>query len=320
MGLRVDRQQLKAKDIAAALAARIEPLAFQLLGEPTQRNGREWRWGQHYSLSVVMRGDKAGSYFDHEQAQGGDALDLIAHVQRTDIKGALAWARDWLGGSVVEIPTRTKADTPKQDDTADRMRRAAAIWNEARDPAGTPVELYLKSRGLQLIECPDLRFHPECPRGADRVPAMVALMRDAKTCGARAIHRTYLTIDGQKAKRTPDDPAKEMLGAAGGAAIMLSPSADVSTGLFITEGIENGIASILGGWSPAWALGSAGAVAKFPVLAGVETLSIIADADQAGRRAARECADRWLAADREVQMIEPRTEKADWNDVFRGVA
>lgn len=316
------QQQLKARDISAALAARIDALTADLLGEPNRAlsNGREWRWGQHGSLSVVMAGDKAGGFYDHEQGRGGDALDLIAHIRNVPIRDALRWAREWLGGTAAPI-TRPVQQAPKIEQVADlqeRQRRAAAIWNEARDPAGTLVETYLKNRGLALIECPDLRFHPECPRGRDRVPAMVALMRDPVTAQAVGIHRTFLNPNGTKARRDDADTGKAMLGGAG--VVMLSGSADVTLSLFLTEGIENAIAAILGGWSPCWAAGSAGGIASFPVLAGIETLTVIADADKAGREAAEKCAQRWADADREAQVIEPTTPGADLNDIVKGAA
>ena len=47
---------------------------------------------------------------------------------------------------------------------------------------------------------------------------------------------------------------------------------------------------------------SAGAMAKFPVMAGIEALTIFPDNDDngVGMRAATTCADRWVAAGREV--------------------
>jgi hypothetical protein len=53
---------------------------------------------------------------------------------------------------------------------------------------------------------------------------------------------------------------------------------------------------------PAWAAGSAGSMRRFPVLAGIETLTILVDNDQsgAGQDAARECSARWTAAGRDV--------------------
>jgi hypothetical protein len=54
-----------------------------------------------------------------------------------------------------------------------------------------------------------------------------------------------------------------------------------------------------------WATGSTSIMGKFPVLSGIEALTIIADNDAngAGERAADEVAARWLEAGREARVI-----------------
>ena len=61
------------------------------------------------------------------------------------------------------------------------------------------------------------------------------------------------------------------------------------------------------GWSPVWAACSAGGIARFPVLPGVEALTIFADNDDggAGTRAAEACARRWAEAGREARIFAP---------------
>ena len=54
------------------------------------------------------------------------------------------------------------------------------------------------------------------------------------------------------------------------------------------------------GLRPTWALGSAGAVAAFPVLSGIEALTILVENDEFSERAAEACTRRWQAAGREV--------------------
>ena len=53
---------------------------------------------------------------------------------------------------------------------------------------------------------------------------------------------------------------------------------------------------------------------NMPVLNGIETLVIGADHDEAGMKAATDCADRWSAAGVDVRVIAPDAESADWND------
>jgi putative DNA primase/helicase len=93
----------------------------------------------------------------------------------------------------------------------------------------------------------------------------------------------------------------------------------------LAVGIGEGIETTLSlrelpefGASPTWALLSAGGVAAFPVLSGIEALWIAVDRDPGGERAAHTCADRWRAAGREVFLVKPVAERADLNDVTKG--
>jgi hypothetical protein len=138
---------------------------------------------------------------------------------------------------------------------------------------------------------------------------MVALMRNPVTCEPCGVHITALDQNARKIGR-------KFRGVVG--AIMLSDSADVTTGLGITEGIENGLSVMRDEFRPVWALGSAGGISTFPVLGGIEYLSIWADHDDAGLDAARTCARRWSGAGREVSIRYPDPRGADWNDMIGG--
>lgn len=193
---------------------------------------------------------------------------------------------------------------------ADTIAPALAIWRQSVDPAETVVERHLHSRGLNLEHAEDIRFHGALRFDGGTVPGMVALMRDIRTNEPCGIHRTFLDANGRKLDR-------RMLGRANGACVKLVDDADVTTGLGIAEGIETALAVMQAGWRPVWACLSAGAIAAFPVLAGIECLSIFADHDhnRAGERAAQECRRRWAAAKRTAVAIQPNT-AGDWNDVL----
>lgn len=147
-----------------------------------------------------------------------------------------------------------------------------------------------------------LRFHPRCPFRLEdgsvaRLPAMIALFRDVITDAPCGVHRTALRDDGSgKSDMLGLGNPKKMLGRAKGAAIKLSADDEVTQGLGIAEGIETAVAIMNGGWWPMWACGSAGAIGDFPVLSGLECLTIWADADAAGLTAARKCQARYRAA------------------------
>ena len=141
------------------------------------------------------------------------------------------------------------------------------------------------------------------------------MFRDVRTDEPKAIHRIALAPGGTLI-------AKRMLGRVGGCAVKLDADENVEHGLAVGEGIETMLAARMRGFRPAWALGSAGAIRSFPVLAGIEALTILVDNDEAdrnGRRAgpdaAAECSARWTAASREVRRVVPRRQSTDMADL-----
>ncbi|MBQ0819823.1 hypothetical protein KBI52_06260 [Microvirga sp. HBU67558] len=84
---------------------------------------------------------------------------------------------------------------------AARSAQALRIWAEAMDPHSTPVESYLRRRGLDLPRAAAgeaIHFHPTCPFAGSSTAAMVCLVRDILTNEPKAIHRTALTAEGHK--------------------------------------------------------------------------------------------------------------------------
>lgn len=197
------------------------------------------------------------------------------------------------------------------------MRRpnfAVNLWNEGQDSRGTMVETYLASRGLSLsdeIAHNVIRYRPRLMTKAGSVDCMLGLFRDIQTDQPCGIHRTFLDQSGLKLGR-------KMLGRARGAAIKLSADEHVTLGLHIGEGIESCLAAWLAGFRPVWAVGSAGAISTFPVLPGIETITILGEIDDGGSnyRAAHACAKRWTEAEREALVVWPRV-GGDLNDVWQ---
>lgn len=205
-----------------------------------------------------------------------------------------------------------KAERPKR---RDRRRRAFRIWRETVPIQGTLAETYLHNRGLSLPpDCDALRFHPKCPVFNEHHPAMIGLFRSARTGLPWAIHITPLTPDGHRIKRI----GKPTLGGSKGCIIKISPDEAVTTGLGLTEGIETALAVLQTGWAPVWAAGNTSLMGSFPILPGIEALSLFADHDghEAGMKAARKAAERWAAAGRETTIIAPRKVGTDWADMI----
>lgn len=319
--------RLDAGEVRAALLDGLEDLARHLLGEPTRRHStpRQWRWGTQGSLALELARPKRGQWYDHEAGAGGDVFGLIQRKNGGDFPAVLAWAADWSGIAPEAHPRRpprhrAPAPAPADDAPADaRVARALALWDQAQPIQGTLAETYLQHRGI-AGELPEaLRFHPACPRGSDRLPAMVALMTDPATAEPVGIHRTYLRPDGADRLREDrgEGRGKMMLGRAG--VIRLSPDDALTHGLGIAEGMETGLACISAEFAPIWAAGSAGAIARFPVLAGIEGLTLFADTGEAGQDAAETCGQRWASAGREVWIVTPAPQDSDWADTLRRV-
>lgn len=311
--------RLKAASVAAILAERMAELVRELAGEPSYQGRLEWRFRSRGSLAVVIAGPKRGAWHDHEAGEGGDALALVRHLRGGTMGAAYRWALAWVGlpdvgesrpsprlAMALAVPGR-EAPRPATLDLAQ------ATWTEAGPAAGTVAESYLALRGVRLEPAAPLRFHPQAwrnPRFGPPGPAMVALMSDPATGAPCGVHVTYLRADGTG--KAEGERPKIMLGAAG--CVRLVTDAEVTLGLGIAEGIETSLSVMQGGhWYPVWAATSAGAVARFPVLHGIEALTVFADPDQAGADAARRCAERWSNAGREARIYTPR--RGDFNDM-----
>ncbi len=163
----------------------------------------------------------------------------------------------------------------------------------------------------------DLRYHPALkhPPSGMSLPALVALVTDIVTRKRIGMYRGWTCADGTKAAV---DPPRMLLGGhrKAGGVIRLWPDDAVTTGLGIAEGIETAL-SLAHAFTPVWSVIDAGNLAAFPVLPGVECLTIAADHDDVGIAAAHACAERWTAAGREVRIVMADTPKADMNDLAR---
>jgi hypothetical protein len=214
-------------------------------------------------------------------------------------------------------PCRPTRQIAPPADTGERTALALRLWNEAHDPRDTPASAYLASRGLTLgagVAGDVIRFHPKLKFEGIRVGTMLALFRDVASNEPCGIHRTFLDGEGRKLDR-------KMLGRARCAAIKLDTDESVALGLHIGEGLETCLAARLAGFRPVWALGSANGIAAFPVLAGIDAITILGEVNDGGanQRAAQACAARWIEAGREAFIVTPLTGD-DLNDVWREVA
>lgn len=272
------------------------------------------------SLSITLSASSPDGFVCHSHA-GDDWRDCRDHVASALGLPTDRW-REPREPDPAEVARRRemrrRAEERHQAEIRRKQRQAVAMWERARDPRGTLVESYLRSRALTLtVELAGevIRYHPTCPWGEGATaPAMVAPFRCIRTGEILGVHRTALTPEGRKIGR-------KMFGTAAGCAIMLDAEDAISTGLAIGEGIESCMSAQQLGIRPVWALGSTSNIAVFPVLAGIQSLTLLEERDSgASNRACAECGTRWHGAGRAVDMVLPKV-GSDLNDqIMQGAA
>jgi hypothetical protein len=252
---------------------------------------------------------------------GGDVIDFMMHVDRVPFAEAV----ERLAGERLVPRRRPIASGSNAQDAESERHSALRIWASAKSIRATRAETYLAQvRGVDLDEILKLddvlRFDPACPFGAERVTCLIALVRDVLTDRPIAIQRTALDAEGRKIERRSLGPTKS-------GAIKLWSDTEVTYGLVVGEGMETVAAAatrinpnngtLL---QPAWSLIDRINLRDLPILAGVESLTILVDNDASGdgQAAAAQCAARWSAAGREVIRLTPKVQGVDFNDIVRG--
>lgn len=344
-----DANATRVRKQLADLKARLTPsagsMAVALLGKPTSTSKHEMRWGKKGSLVVHTCGPRQGLFHSFEDGKGGDMFDLVQREIGCNFPTALQWVADFLGIDGAPTPTDngkthrkiatdrtyhslTKEQKPVTDYAAERTSHALTIWRNATPIRDTLAEVYL--RQARKIDWPnsrwpdDLRFHARL-RLVGHCPALVALIRDIHTGAPKAVQATALLPDGSNCIR--NEHGKKLcktFGPAKSGAIMLTPFDEVTLGLGLAEGLETALSVLDYGWRPMWVTIGKSGLASFPVLSGIETLTIWGDNDagknrNSGIEAAATCGVRWRDAGIEAAIRYPRR-GGDWNDVIKARA
>jgi hypothetical protein len=305
-------------DLRAALRDNAADLAVHFFGKPNPTsNKRELRFRTKGSVSVPIAGTKVGTWFDFEAGVGGDMFDLIIRECGGGFSEAAAYARDFVGSAITPARPAPLPVENRGDGQSSTVQFASQLWSESVDPRGTLVEIYLASRGLDIpndVGKAVIRYHAPFHCLDRTAAAMVALFRNIGTNEPAAISATFLNERAEKIER-------RFFGPVGNAAVKLDADENVTEGLHVCEGVETGIAAHLAGYRPVWALGSSGAIKKFPVLGGIDALTILTEQNDGGAnaRAVAEVAQRWHDADREALSIEMLVGD-DMNDAWREAA
>ena len=195
-------------------------------------------------------------------------------------------------------------------EVTERTEKALANWRQTQLLEGTLGELYLRSRGLNLLP-PSLRFHTGLKHRSGRTyPAIVALITRGADAAPVAIHRTFLAPSGEG--KAPVDAAKMMLGPCRGGVVRLGPPTKV---LMLGEGLETCLSAMQATGHTAWAALSTSGLLSLDLPSEAQDLILLADGDDPGERAAQTCALRWKREGRRVRIARP-PKAMDFNDLL----
>ncbi len=198
------------------------------------------------------------------------------------------WSGGWRGRKPLPASPTQRTASPKP---TGNQRRALEIWrNAVPSIKGTPVETYLRSRGIdpaRLLTDPPgwsetLRWTEDAdmlPRSTKRA-AMICAVNSRHHHMVIAIHRHFLNSDGTPVLNANGKKLKLSLGPVDGNAIELSawPSADGRWGL--AEGVETALCVEAAFRMPCYAAISAGNLSKVKPPTWASDAAIFADNDE----------------------------------------
>jgi Toprim domain-containing protein len=254
-----------------------------------------------------------GTFADFEDGVAGGVLDFIRHTSGEDARPWLERQGFALASERYSLPRMTaareivsrKTDLGAEPRQLNDKQRASADFARAIFERAQPIDEvpevagYLTARGkLDVSGCKEeLRYCPSTVWENERRKCLLVAYRNLETDEITGISR--ILVD--EPERWPKTQRK-MLGVVRLAAAKLAPVSDT---LAIAEGVETALAANMLGFGPAWALGSAGAIASFPVLVGVRRLVLLTENNEASHKAVARCGARWARVGREVIGVEP---------------
>lgn len=280
--------------------------------------------GDRDSLAINLQ---SGAWCCHScGAKGGDVLAFhrelhgLGFIEAAKDLGAWDEPNDAQRPQERARPAAVPAPAPvatAAPDDAWKRATAARTWRQSLPirPDNSPAAKYLID-GRNCVLPPagsDLRWMPDLSLFGFAGPALVGRMTLANDHRVgRGLHITWLQQDANGWRRAE----RRYLGPKAGCVVRLWPDEYVTHGLGVAEGIETGL-SLAHAYAPVWACLDAGNLTALPVLAGIGSLLIAADHDEAGIKAAETCAARWAAAGCEVSIAMPDALKTDINDLAR---
>lgn len=312
-----------AEQLNAAMLAALPELVRQWLPGGEQQ-------GDTYIALNPRRNDRnlgsfqintcTGEWRDHAiGVGGGNPVSLYAYLfAGGDYKAAFkALANDpmvtALAASGAMAPLANVATPLKRQ--AEKLARVRRVYGDAVGLTGMPAATYLHGRGLRPIEAWDgLRASVQHFPGIGACPVLLAPIDDLEG-SLIGLHRTYLTLHGQKLG-VPDP--RRTLGYVKGGAIRLGHATDE---LIICEGLEDGLSLFqqMDGAIAVWVAGEAAFLSLMMIPPEISKLTVAADNDEPGERAALKAANTFSVGNRDVRIMHPDPAFKDFNDQLQGI-
>lgn len=254
-----------------------------------------YRWSDKHGGVWVCNQctDKSGA------AAWSDGFALLMNYQGIAFREAVDQVLAFFGAAPTARPARRAAQWPRREragiaNAGPRLQRMRETWEQAIAVTdGDPVHRYLRLRVPALTLIPQhVRYHPALgywssaesaagkPTFLGRRPAMLARAFDVKGRFVQ-LHKTYLTMEGQKAPV----PVVKKLDRGVGARSFVVPLMPVrGDSLGFAEGIESALAAAMLFGIPVWTCLNGPSLAGFElparVLRQVARVLIFADNDR----------------------------------------
>ncbi|MGE3556325.1 MAG: AAA family ATPase [Candidatus Obscuribacterales bacterium] len=118
------------KELQVRLSDHVEALTYRLFPDgPTSKDRTTLRFGAKGSLAIKCGGNRVGTFYDFENAEGGGMIKLIKRELGLDTQGAKSWALKFLG----EAPS---LEVPKSFNFASRHVEPEGNWVNLPMPKG----------------------------------------------------------------------------------------------------------------------------------------------------------------------------------------
>jgi hypothetical protein len=193
----------------------------------------------------------------------------------------------------------------------------AKLWGEAKSIAGTPVEIYLKGRGISLVPGPEvLRFHPAAdhPKLKQKFPAMIAEVTGSSEASFQV---TYLASDGKGNAAVDKADQRRTLGASKSGFVGLA-EVEAGASLLVGEGVETVLSAMEASSLPGIAVLGVSSLVNLEFSPDVAEIILLAenDANDASQKALDKVCPTLVEKGLKVRLAMPPGGFGDFNDLI----